>query len=281
MKREDLPELTEEHAPWAAQWRPWNPLHDDGRAARLSSYLGEHQGRLQPLLQPGKTCSPDEQRLHTQLKASLLAPDFPCVAARSAINRQTYRLGVYERLGSPESALALCHDLYEFAHEMGGDPERFTTFIAAFKQPIDPSEVMFESLLWQQLQQMHGVDSRYFDWDASVSKDPEDPNFSFSIGGRAYFVVGLHPSASRLARVTHTPCLAFNPHAQFDKLRATGKYDRLQHAIRERDIAVQGSINPVLADFGRQAESRQYSGRAVPKQWACPFHPQPSSSSNP
>lgn len=274
MKREDLPAATDEQAPWATQWRPWNPLHDDGQAARLSSYLGEDQGRLQPLLHPHQDCTPDETRIHANLKASLLTAEFPCVAARSAINRKTYRFGVYDRLGSADSALALCHDLYEFGHELGEDADRFTTFIASFKEPINPSEIKFESLLWQQLQLMHGIDSRYFGWDASVSKDPADPNFSFSIGGRAYFVVGLHPAASRLARVASQPCLAFNPHAQFDQLKATGKYAQLQKAIRQRDVAMQGSVNPVLTDFGQAAESRQYSGRAVPQQWACPFHHQ-------
>lgn len=274
MKREDLPEATTEQAPWAAQLRPWNPLHDDGQASGLSSYLGERDGQLAPLLHPFQSCDPDEQRIHASLKTSLLAPDFPCVAARSAINRKTYRFGVYDRLGSADSALALCHDLYEFAHELGQDADRFTTFIASFKEPLDPGEVRFESLLWQQLQLMHGIDSRYFAWDGSVSKDPADPNFSFSIGGRAYFVVGLHPSASRLARVATLPCLAFNPHAQFESLKASGKYGQLQKAIRQRDVAIQGSVNPVLTDFGQAAESRQYSGRAVPQQWACPFHHQ-------
>lgn len=274
MKREDLPEASTEQPPWAAQLRPWNPLHDDGQAARLSSYLGELDGGLQPLLRPVQDCAPDEQRIHAQVKSSLLAADFPCVAARSAINRKTYRFGVYERFGSADAALALCHDLYEFGHEMGRDPERFTTFIASFKETLDPGEVRFESLLWQQLQLMHGIDSRYFSWDTSVSKDPANPNFSFSIGGRAYFVVGLHPSASRLARVTTVPCLAFNPHDQFEHLKSSGKYAQLQKAIRQRDVAIQGSVNPVLTEFGQAAESRQYSGRAVPRQWTCPFHHQ-------
>ena len=41
-------------------------------------------------------------------------------------------------------------------------------------------------------------------WDPRVSDDPANPHFAFSVGGTAFFVVGLHPQASRIAR--RTPC---------------------------------------------------------------------------
>ncbi|HBR51859.1 MAG TPA: hypothetical protein DEA71_17475 [Nitrospira sp.] len=52
----------------------------------------------------------------------------------------------------------------------------------------------------------------------------------------------------------------FNLHEQFDRLRA-------------REMTLQGSINPMLSSFGDNPETRQYSGRAVPDNWVCPFHP--------
>lgn len=258
--------------------RPWNPLHDDGLAASLSSYYGiEHQS-LVPLLNSHNDRQHAARAAHERLLDKILEPGFPCVAARSAINRKRYRFGLYPALGSAQAGLALCHDLYEFSHEFGPSRQQqpqqgFTTFIAAFEAPTPVGEVEFERLLWQQLQQMHAIDARYFEWDGSVAKDPQDPHFSFSIGGRAFFVVGMNPRASRKARLTAQPVLVFNPHDQFDALRAAGKYEQLQAAIRQRDMAYQGSINPVLSSFGQQAESRQYSGRAVPAQWQCPFRP--------
>ena len=66
--------------------------------------------------------------------------------------------------------------------------------------------------------------------------------------------------------------MVFNSHRQFEQLRADGRYQKMQAATRERDIALQGSINPNLADFGQAAEARQYSGRAVGPDWVCPFH---------
>jgi FPC/CPF motif-containing protein YcgG len=39
-------------------------------------------------------------------------------------------------------------------------------------------------------------------------------------------------------------------------------------------MAFQGSINPMLKNFGEGSEASQYSGRAVSDTWACPFHAQ-------
>ncbi len=44
-----------------------------------------------------------------------------------------------------------------------------------------------------------------------------------ALSARAFFVVGLHPGASRLARRTPMPCLVFNLHEQFEQLKASGK----------------------------------------------------------
>jgi FPC/CPF motif-containing protein YcgG len=57
-------------------------------------------------------------------------------------------------------------------------------------------------------------------------------------------------------------------------LKASGKYQSMQGAIRTRDVALQGSVNPVLSRFGEASEARQYSGRAVGDGWKCPFHTQ-------
>ncbi len=65
--------------------------------------------------------------------------------------------------------------------------------------------------------------------------------------------------------------MVFNSHHQFDRLRADGRYGRMQAAIRKRDGALQGSINPNLADFGDASEARQYSGREVEPDWRCPL----------
>jgi FPC/CPF motif-containing protein YcgG len=85
-------------------------------------------------------------------------------------------------------------------------------------------------------------------------------------------VVGLHPASSRFARRFAWPTLVFNAHHQFDRLRAEGRYDRMQEVIRSRELALQGDLNPNLGDFGSLSEARQYSGRPAEAGWRCPFH---------
>lgn len=195
---------------------------------------------------------------------------FPCVGARSAFNKGRVRFGRYGRLGAGLDIPDLCADLQAFSAEFPEPGFEPVSFIALFDdERLD--EEAFANRLWRELQKIHAHDTAAFDWDPTVSDDPAEPDFSFSVAGRAFFVVGLHPQASRIARRTPMPCLVFNFHDQFEALRATGKYGGLQKVIRQRDIALQGSINPVLAGFGDSSEARQYSGVPVGAAWQCPF----------
>src|SRR5690606_17759944 len=101
--------------------------------------------------------------------------------------------------------------------------------------------------------------------------DPEDPHFSLSFGNEAFFVVGLHPGASRPARRFRRPAMVFNLHDQFEPLRSEGRYERMSEVILERDEKLAGSRNPMLARHGTVSEARQYSGRKVSEDWSCPF----------
>jgi FPC/CPF motif-containing protein YcgG len=108
-------------------------------------------------------------------------------------------------------------------------------------------------------------------YDPAVSPDPEDPHFSLSFGGEAFFAVGLHARASRPARRFPYPAIVFNLHDQFERLRAEGRYERMRERIIERDVALAGAPNPMLARHGEASEAAQYSGRQVPSDWTCPF----------
>jgi FPC/CPF motif-containing protein YcgG len=65
--------------------------------------------------------------------------------------------------------------------------------------------------------------------------------------------------------------MVFNLHDQFETLRAEGRYEKLRTSIIDRDVAMAGSINPMLANHGSISSARQYSGRAVETDWVCPF----------
>ena len=68
--------------------------------------------------------------------------------------------------------------------------------------------------------------------------------------------------------------MVFNSHRQFERLKERGMYQRIQKQVRQREMALQGSLNPNLSDFGSNSEAVQYSGRAVPPDWRCPFRPE-------
>jgi len=220
--------------------------------------------------------TPDlEQRIRIAFNAFIGDSGYPCLAAKGLSRRDDYRLHVYDALGSAIASRALATGLGAFARavkQLGDDP--LTAFVAVFTGPPSMGEREFERRLWIQLQRLHDRDDPTSSWDPTVSNDPGDPRFSFSFGGSALFVIGLHPHSSRLARRFAWPTLVFNPHAQFEGLRRQGHFDRLRDHIRERDVALQGSINPNLADFGDRSEARQYSGRDTANgEWRCPFHP--------
>jgi hypothetical protein len=195
---------------------------------------------------------------------------FPCVGAKSAMNRGRMEFGLFGELATVESARALCDQLGDFSRRHPQPGSMPLSFVAMFRRPV-ANEDDFHGKLWRHLQTMHDVDAQSHAWDARVSPDPADRSFSFSVAARAFFVVGLHPRSSRLSRQAPFPCLVFNFHDQFEHLRAIGQYDTLQQAIRQRDIALQGSINPVLARFGERSEAAQYSGNLRLAASACPF----------
>jgi FPC/CPF motif-containing protein YcgG len=211
-------------------------------------------------------------RAEAEFRAFVADPRFPCLAAKGVIRGAGFRLGVYGALGSLRSTSVLGRDLADFVAHSPPEHASLHAYVAVFPRQAPKNEVEFERRLWLALERLHAIDSSDAGWDPTVSADPEDPDFSFSFAGRAMFVVGLHPASSRMARRFRWPALVFNPHAQFERLRADGRFAPLQTAVREREIALQGSLNPNLADFGDRSEARQYSGRAVENEWQCPFH---------
>ncbi len=220
----------------------------------------------------------DARELSAAIRAMINHPEYPCLGARSVFRQDRATVEVYDHLGSRESARRLLADLRRFASGVDLD-QGLASFIAMFRGPRHPGEKQFEELLWQQLRAVHAADDQ--PWTPDVSADPQDPHFAFSVAGSAYFVVGLHPRASRHARRSAVPTLVFNLHAQFEQLREAGTFPRLRDRIRARDEALQGQVNPMVSDYGQSSEARQYSGREVSPQWRAPFEPDPGAAPHP
>lgn len=210
--------------------------------------------------------------LGDEFRARISAPDFPCVGAKSALARGSLKIVPARDLTSAWNDVVIHRELLAWSKEYQQEPDGLRSLAVVFEGPLDLSEAEFEDAMWERIQSFADKDAWLGQpYDASVSPDPEDPHFSLSFGGSAFFVVGLHPGASRPARRFARPSLVFNLHEQFERLREDGKYERMRERILERDVAIAGSINPMLARHGEASEARQYSGRAVDADWGCPF----------
>jgi uncharacterized protein len=246
-----------------------NPF-DNALALHNSSYLGYHAGRLEDLA----TAVPAADLaafVHDALRALVLNDRFTCIGAKSAFRRNAYRFGLYSDMEAP-SVAGLARDLFTFVRELPVLAAPFATYVASFTAPHCADEESFERRLWAVLQALHDLDADHHAWDPAVSDDPDDVRFSFSFAGTAFFVVGLHAASSRATRRFAWPTLVFNPHRQFEQLRANGGYANFQRLIRDRERTLQGDVNPMLTEYGVQSEARQYSGRQVGADWRCPFH---------
>ena len=197
---------------------------------------------------------------------------FPCVGAKAALNRDGMRFVVARDFRSAWDDLRILPALHALARRYQCEPMLFQSLVVLFEGGAPDTEADYEQGLWQRLQSLSDKDQ----WlgqrpDPRVAHDPGDPHFAMSFGGEAFFVVGLHPGSSRPARRFRVPAMVFNLHDQFEQLRASGRYDPLRETIIDRDVALAGSPNPMLAEHGRVSAARQYSGRAVGADWQCPF----------
>jgi FPC/CPF motif-containing protein YcgG len=212
--------------------------------------------------------------LAIQFRSIISESSFPCVGAKSALAKGQLNILVARDLRSNWDDKRIYEGISEIVKRYHADQNLFQSFAVIFEGPTDLSERDFERHLWNRAESLtnkdvwHGRES-----DQRVSVDPGDPHFSLSFQEEAFFIVGMHPNASRLARKFVRPVLVFNLHDQFEKLREQGRYEKMREVIIERDIAIAGTANPMLARHGETSEARQYSGRKVDENWECPFHP--------
>lgn len=199
-------------------------------------------------------------------------PLFPCVGAKAALSKEQMTFVVARDVKSAWDDLEIHAQLRALVDLYRQNRAPFRSLAVIFEHNSDLNELEFEQYLWARLQSLSDKD----DWlgqekDARVAHDPNHPEFSLSFGGEAFFIVGLHPQASRPARRFVRPTMIFNLHDQFELLRKANQYEKLRASILDRDVKIAGSINPMLAKHGEVSAARQYSGRAVESGWKCPY----------
>lgn len=243
-----------------------------GGSQKDSSYTAWRDEKIVSALDAKRSVSSLAERVHGEFRSFIMDNDFPCVGAKAAVNGNCYRFGFYPEMNSRAATAGLAHDLWAYVREQASFQSNYSTFAASFAAPRIEDERDWENILWAQLQSLHELDNALHDWNREVSGDPNEPGFAFSFAETAFFVVGLHPASSRLARRFPWATLVFNMHEQFERLREQNQFERMRQTIRARDLKLQGSLNPNLSDFGKKSDARQYSGRAVEENWKCPFH---------
>lgn len=197
---------------------------------------------------------------------------FPCFGAKSASARYQIQFVLARSLDGAWNDFQIHDALMDFVAAYRRENKLFQSLVVVFEGPDRFDEAVFESHMWKRIQSLAEKDAWLGQpYDTRVSPDPDSPHFSLSFCGEAFFVVGLHPKASRPARRFEVPVMVFNLHDQFERLRAEGRYEKLRDAILDRDLVIAGSINPMLTRYGELSEARQYSGRTVNEDWECPF----------
>lgn len=196
---------------------------------------------------------------------------FPCIAARAALASQQIQCMVADTMACPKDDKAILQFLYHFIDSYRTAATNFHSAAIIFKSPKNTAEEEFDSLLWQRLQAISDLDAENYDYDRRVDADPASGRFGFSLKQEAFFIIGLHPGSKRPPRQFSYPTLAFNPHQEFEKLRASHHYESMKRVVRKRDLAYSGSINPMLTDFGEASDAVQYSGKFYSRDWQCPF----------
>jgi uncharacterized protein len=164
-------------------------------------------------------------------------------------------LTVHDHLEIEESLKAL----YSFIDDYRERPERLSSFILTFRETLPFTE--FENMFWSFLRTINGLDKKIYLHDSRVDSNPNSSRYSFSLKSEAFFILALHPESPRWERRFKWPAIVFNPHHQFEVLRKKGLFTKIRNIIRRRDLVLQGSINPMVSDFGERSELYQYLGK--------------------
>lgn len=202
---------------------------------------------------------------------SLQLESYPCVAALQSYKKNQYEVGFYHSLGLGLRNSELASDLMHFVENLDLQKTPFKSFWAVFEETKSVSEVEFENGLWRELSYLTSHQGMQDSWDPAFSSNPNDKNFCFSLGGHAFYVVGLHPHSSRFSRRFPFPVLLFNASEQFNSLIKKGTFPSMIKVNRKLDSAFQGSVNPMVEKYGELWEAIQFSGKNNPDTWKCPF----------
>ena len=201
------------------------------------------------------------------------SPTFPCTMAKTLAAKNRIEFKNYDLVSFNSSDLR--DDLRSFQNDAGASnkDQYYKSFVAEFSSLPDRKLgfAEFENFFWKILAELRATEIEAGEYDETVSSDPRDKNFGFSINGSSYFLIMLHPENPRMSRRSENPAIVFNLHVQFEQLREEGMFEKFVKIIRGRDLRLQGDENPMMKNFGNSPEWLQYTGRQMPEASKCPF----------
>lgn len=233
-------------------------------------YYPDHNGLI-PFQPEASSASSNASLIFQKIETFMQMKNYPCVAALQSFANREFMVGLYPHFGTRVGCKDLRQDLLFYLQRYQTSKSQLLSFWAIYESPPPRNEDDFEIKLWEELSHLTSEDQRLLDRDPRVSDDPNHPSFCLSIAGQAFFVVGMHPNASRISRRFPLPALIFNVFEQFELLEQSGGYEKMVRINRARDLKLQQSLNPMVEKYGDRWESIQFSGKENPDTWRCPF----------
>jgi hypothetical protein len=211
------------------------------------------------------------QEITKQYLNHISSQEFPCIGAKASVTKFQTDVIVAENICCPNDDIEILHFLYDFIDKLRNEESLFQSASILFKGPNNLSEEDFEKFLWMRLQSIADLDAINYAYANKVSQNPKAVDFCYSVKEEAFFILALHAESSRKSRKFEYPVIVFNSQQQFEKLKESGAYNKMQGIIRKRDIDYSGSINPMLSNFGERSSAFQISGKKHDSNWDCPF----------
>jgi len=188
---------------------------------------------------------------------------FPCILGQTAVKTEQIAFSAYDDINNYVVAEGVLHDVVRFQQEFAvpdkarGEKGIFRSALAAFRTPQIKDELQGAEVFYTLLQNMHEINSQYYDWPEGFSNELSSPDFGYAAGRSAYFMAYFHPAASWPARRSDIQFIVFNSQHVIRAFKDTGmeNHARAKAIIRSRQPQ---PIHPYLGDHGEVEEFRQY-----------------------
>lgn len=113
------------------------------------------------------------------------------------VTDQSYYMDIYPEMGTLASSIAMFNCLYKFLQKDIFENKNPQAYFAVFDETEIQNEEHFNTLVWNQLHQMHQNLKKIESDEEDLSYDPNEPDYVLSIGDKTVNITGLHPQSSR------------------------------------------------------------------------------------